>query len=142
MLILSSIGLCLGAKYTIDSVVEISELLQIGVEIIAVTAVAVGTALPELLIVTISLAVKKNPEMAIGNVLGSNIFNTFVVMGIPGLMGNIIIPETILQQALPLMVVATILFVFATQDKQVTKWKGLLFFVFYTWFIGKLFHFV
>ncbi len=142
MLILSSIGLYLGAKYTIGSVVKISELLQIGVEIIAVTAVAVGTSLPELLIVTISLAVKKNPEMAIGNVLGSNIFNTFVVMGIPGLMGNIIIPETILQQALPLMVVATILFVFATQDKQVTKWEGLLFFVFYTWFIGKLFHFV
>jgi cation:H+ antiporter len=141
ILILSSIGLCLGAKYTIDSVVEISELLQIGVEIIAVTAVALGTSLPEL-IVTISLAVKENPEMAIGNVLGSNIFNTFVVMGIPGLMGNIIIPETILQQALPLMVVATILFVFATQDKQVAKWEGLLFFIFYIWFIGQLFHFI
>ncbi len=62
MLILSSIGLYLGAKYTIDSVVKISELLQIGVEIIAVTAVAVGTSLPELLIVTISLAVKKNQK--------------------------------------------------------------------------------
>ncbi len=141
ILILSSIGLCLGAKYTIDSVVEISELLQIGVEIIAVTGVALGTSLPEL-IVTISLAIKENPEMAIGNVLGSNIFNTFVVMGIPGLMGTIIIPETILQQALPLMVVGTILFVFATQDKQVTKWEGLLFFIFYIWFIGQLFHFI
>lgn len=141
ILILSSAGLFIGAKYTIEAVIQISEIINIGVEIIAVTAVAVGTSLPEL-IVTISLARKENPETAIGNVLGSNIFNTFVVMGIPGLMGNIIIPETILKQALPLMVVGTILFVFATQDKQVTKWEGLLFFIFYMWFIGQLFHFI
>ncbi len=141
VLIISSIALCFGAKYTIDSVVQISEILNIGVEIIAVTAVALGTSLPEL-IVTIAMARKGNPEMAIGNILGSNIFNTFVVMGIPGLMGNIIIPETILQQGLPLMLVGTILFVFATQDKQVTKWEGLLFFIFYGWFIGKMFQFI
>lgn len=141
ILIVSSILLCLGAKYTIQSVVTISELLQIGVEIIAVTAVALGTSLPEL-IVTITMAKKDNPEMAIGNVLGSNIFNTFVVMGVPGLMGTIIIPETILQQGLPLMLVGTILFVFATQDKQVTKWEGFLFFIFYGWFIGQMFEFI
>ena len=141
VLILSSIGLCLGAKYTISSVVHISELLNIGVEIIAVTAVAFGTSLPEL-IVTISIARKGNPEMAIGNVLGSNIFNTFVVMGVPGLIGNLTIPENILQQGLPLMLVGTILFVFATQDKQVTKWEGFLFFIFYGWFIGQMFQFI
>ena len=141
IVILSSIGLCLGAKYTIHSVVQISEILDIAVEIIAVTAVALGTSLPEL-IVTITIANKGNPEMAIGNVLGSNIFNTFVVMGVPGLMGNMLIPETILQQGLPLMLVGTILFVFATQDKQVTKWEGFLFFIFYGWFIGQMFEFI
>lgn len=141
VLIFSSVGLCFGAKYTIDSVVHISELLNIGVEIIAVTAVALGTSLPEL-IVTISMARKGNPEMAIGNVLGSNIFNTFVVMGVPRLMGNIVIPETMLEQGLPLMLVGTILFVFATQDKQVTKWEGFLFFIFYIWFIGQMFEFI
>lgn len=141
ILIFSAIGLCLGAKYTIDSVVTISELLNIQVEIIAVTAVALGTSLPEL-IVTISIAKKGNPEMAIGNVLGSNIFNTFVVMGVPGLIGNVVIKETILQEGLPLMLVGTILFVFATQDKQVTKWEGFLFFIFYGWFIGQMFQFI
>jgi cation:H+ antiporter len=141
ILIVSSILLCVGAKYTIESVVTISKVLEIGVEIIAVTAVALGTSLPEL-IVTISIARKGNPEMAIGNVLGSNIFNTFVVMGVPGLIGNIVITETILQQGLPLMLVGTILFVFATQDKQVTKWEGFLFFIFYGWFIGQMFQFI
>ena len=141
ILVVSSIALCLGAKYTIYSVVQISEILNIGVEIIAVTAVALGTSLPEL-IVTIAMSRKGNPEMAIGNILGSNIFNTFVVMGVPGLMGNLIIPETILREGLPLMLVGTILFVFATQDKQVTKWEGLLFFIFYGWFIGKMFQFI
>lgn len=135
----SSLFIFLGAKYTIDSVVKISEILNIGKEIIAVSAVALGTSLPEL-IVTINQARKGNPEVAIGNVLGSNIFNSFMVMGIPGLTGRLIIPEDILSSGLLVMLAGTVLFFFVTQDEQVTKWEGLLFFLFYTWFIGNLFN--
>lgn len=138
ILVGSSLFIFLGAKYTIDSVVEISEILNIGKEIIAVSAVALGTSLPEL-IVTINQAKKGNPEVAIGNVLGSNIFNSFMVMGIPGLTGRLIIPQDILSSGLLVMLAGTVLFFFVTQDEQVTKWEGLIFFLFYAWFIGNLF---
>ncbi|MGK7902523.1 MAG: calcium/sodium antiporter [Hormoscilla sp.] len=137
----SSLLIFLGAKYTIDSITNISEILGIGKEIIAVSAVALGTSLPELL-VTISAAKRGKPEMAVGNVLGSNIFNALMVMGVPGLIGNLVISEELVTGSLRTMLMGTILFFFVTQDKEVTRWEGLLFFIFYGWFIGNLFGFL
>lgn len=138
IVILSSIFIYLGAKYTIDSLIRISEILNIGAEIIAITAVALGTSLPEL-VVTINSSLKGKAEIAVGNVLGSNIFNIFMVMGIPGLVGHMTIPETILQGGIPMLIAGTLLFFFTTQDKKLTIWEGWLFLIFYAWFIGKTF---
>ncbi|NEP14446.1 MAG: calcium/sodium antiporter [Symploca sp. SIO1A3] len=139
IIVVSAIFLFLGANYTIDSLTKISEILNIGKEIIAVSAVALGTSLPEL-IVTINAGIKGKAEIAVGNVIGSNIFNAFIVMGIPRLIGNLVIPEAVLFHGMPTMVAGTILLFFATQDKKLTQWEGWLFFVFYGWFIGKTFN--
>ena len=127
----------IGAKATIDSVIQIANFFNVGSEIIAVTAVALGTSLPELS-VTISAVRKKNAEMIVGNVLGSNIFNTFAVLGLPGLFGGLDVPESLIITGLPAMVIATILFLVATQDKQVSRWEGYMFIIFYLLFIGKM----
>lgn len=133
----SGVLIFIGAKFTIDSVIQIADFFNIGSEIIAVTAVALGTSLPELS-VTISAVRKKNAEMIVGNVLGSNIFNTFAVLGLPGLFGGLNVPESLIVTGLPAMVIATILFLVATQDKQVSRWEGYMFIVFYILFIGKI----
>ena len=138
IVVVSSLFIFLGANYTIESVTKISEILNIGKELIAVSAVALGTSLPEL-IVTISAARKGKPEIAVGNVLGSNIFNSLVVMGIPRFIGELVIPEDVVGSGLLVLLVGTILFFFVTQDKQVTRWEGLIFFLFYGWFIGNIF---
>lgn len=138
IIIISSIFLYLGAKYTIDYLVKISEVLDIGKEIIAVTAVALGTSLPEL-IVTVNASLKGKAELAVGNVLGSNVFNTFVVMGVPGLIGTLTIPKTVIMGGLPTMIAGTLLLFFVAQDQQLTVWEGWLFFIFYGWFIGQTF---
>ncbi|MEB3342196.1 calcium/sodium antiporter [Okeania sp.] len=138
ILIISSLFVFLGANYTIESVTKISEILNIGKELIALSAVALGTSLPEL-IVTFSAAKKGNPEIAVGNVLGSNIFNSLMVMGIPRLMGNLVIPKDPFNNGLLILLVGTIIFFFVTQDKKVTRWEGLIFFIFYGWFIGNIF---
>lgn len=138
IVIVSSLFVFLGATYTIESVTKISEILNIAKELIALSAVALGTSLPEL-IVTISAAKKGNPEIAVGNVLGSNIFNSLVVMGIPRLTGNLVIPEDVIGGGLLVLLAGTIMFFFVTQDKQVTRWEGLIFFLFYGWFIGDIF---
>ncbi len=140
VLVASAAFICLGANYTIESIIRLSALLDIGKEVIAVSAVAFGTSLPELF-VTISAVKKGKPEIAVGNVLGSNIFNALAVMGIPALLGPLVIPHGIVVFGLPMMLIATFLFVFMTLDKEIAKWEGWLLLIFYTFFIGKLFKF-
>jgi cation:H+ antiporter len=96
-----------------------------------------GTSLPELF-VSFTAAKKGNPEMAIGNVLGSNIFNTLAVMGIPTFLGTLIIPRSILTFSLPVMILATLTYFFTTQDREVTRWEGFMLIILYVLFIGKL----
>ena len=137
-IIISAFFIFVGAKYTIESVIKLSEIFNLGKEIIAVSVVALGTSLPELA-VSITAVRKGKPEIAVGNILGSNIFNTFVVMGVPALFGVLIIPQSILSFGLPMMLIATLLFFFITQEKEVTKWEGYILLLFYIFFIGKLF---
>jgi cation:H+ antiporter len=130
-----------GAQLIISSVLNISEILVIGAGLIAVSAVALGTSLPEL-VVSITAARKKQPEMAIGNVIGSNIFNSLAVLGIPGLFGTIFLGTIVFEFSsilLLIMVAATLLYYFMVEDKEITSWEGWLLLIFYVFFIAYLF---
>jgi len=137
-LLLSGLFIYLGPKYTVEAIIRLSADLNIGKEVIAASAVALGTSLPELM-VSISAARRGNAEMAIGNILGSNIFNSFAVMGIPALFGRLIIPSSIVLGALPVLIIATLLFYFVTHQKRITQWEGWLLLIFYILFISRLF---
>ncbi len=138
ILIISALFICLGGRYTIEAVIRLSVILNIGKEIIAASAVAFGTSLPEL-VVSITAAKKGKPEIAIGNVLGSNIFNALAIMGIPALIGTLTIPQNILTFGLPIMLIASLLFFFMAQDKEITQWEGWLLLIFYIFYIAGLF---
>lgn len=135
----SAVFIYIGARFTVESVITLSNMLDVGKELIAVSVVALGTTLPELT-VSIRAAMRHQPEIAIGNVLGSNIFNVFGVMGIAGLFGTITIPHSILIFGLPVMIIATLLYFFITQDKEITQWEGGVLVIFYLLFIAKLFN--
>ena len=137
-LIISAALVYLGAHFTIEAVIKLSSLLSIGTEIIALSAVALGTSLPELS-VSVAAMRKGKAEIAVGNVLGSNIFNSFAVVGISSLFGKLIVPQTIISFALPMMIIATILFFFMTQDREISRWEGWVLLLFYIFFIGKIF---
>lgn len=141
LLIASALFIFIGARFTINSLIAISDIISIGREIIAVSAVALGTSLPEL-IVTANAARRGRAEIAIGNVLGSNIFNIFMVMGIPGVMGTLVIPSAILATGIPTLIATTILMFFVTQDRKLTVWEGWLFFIIYFWFVAHTFNWV
>ena len=138
ILAISAAFIYLGANFTIEAIIKLSELLNLGKEVIAVSAVAFGTSLPEL-VVTISAVRKNKPEIAVGNVLGSNIFNAFAVMGIPALIGPLAIPASIITFSLPMMLIATVLFILMMQDRKIANWEGWLLLLFYVFFIVKLF---
>ena len=65
---------------------------------IAASAIALGTSLPEVA-VTITAARRGRPEIAVGNVLGSNVFNSFAVVGVSGLVGPLVVPDSIVDFA-------------------------------------------
>lgn len=140
LVLLGSAGLIyVGADYTVRSVVEIAQLVGIGAELIAASAVALGTSLPEVA-VTVAAARRGQPEMAVGNVLGSNVLNSFAVVGISGLFGRLTVPDSLLEFAVPVMLIATILAFFMIMEKEMTKWEGWLMILFYVYFIGALFN--
>jgi len=133
----SAVLLYIGAKYVVESVIMLSNLLSIGKDIIAVTAVAFGTSLPEVA-VSVNAARKKLYEIAIGNVMGSNIFNILLVLGISSLVSSLIITQNIITLALPMMLVSTLLFLFIIWDKSMTRWEGLMMFILYLFFILRI----
>lgn len=139
ILFVSGVFIFFSAKYTVDSAVKISELINIGAEIIAASIIALGTSLPELA-VSLTAAKKGKAEIAVGNILGSNIFNALGVMGITGLFGTLLISESIILFGLPLMIITTFVVLFVTQDKEVTRWEGYFLLLFYVFYIGKIFN--
>ncbi|MBN2415401.1 calcium/sodium antiporter [bacterium] len=145
ILVLSGALIYIGAKYTVKSIIRLAELLSIGEAVIAASAVALGTSLPELA-VSVSAARKGNPEMAVGNVLGSNVFNTFAVMGIPVLLGKVFLPgfrlvitPFMLKTTIPVMVVASLVFYFLASENKINSWKGWMLLACYAVFLGLLF---
>jgi cation:H+ antiporter len=136
-LLASPVGIFYGADYTIQAVLAISSKISwLSPEIVAVTAVALGTSLPEVM-VTIQSAGKGKSEIAMGNILGSNIFNLLAVMGIPSLVSNLEVPESLLSFTLPLLGVASFALLFILMDKKLTKYEGALLLIFYVFFLGK-----
>jgi cation:H+ antiporter len=127
----------LGAEYTIESIVVISTEIGVSPDIIALTAVAIGTSLPEI-VVSLSAIKRGQSAMAVGNVLGSNIFNTYVVIGIPALFGTLEIPETFKTIFVPIMIGATAIFAFICQSGRITKWEGIALLVFYAFFLAEV----
>ncbi len=136
-LIVGALLVWLGADYTIYAIVEMSKVLGFAPEYIALSAVALGTSLPEVF-VSISAIRKGNSGIAIGNVLGSNIFNTFAVMGFSSIFGPLKIPDNILHFYLPLMIVITVLFGIIANNKKLTKWEGYILLIFYIFYMGEI----
>ena len=134
ILIVASVFIFLGAKYTIYGMENAAALLGIPAHIIAITAVALGTSLPEV-VVSITAAKKGKHAMAVGNVLGSNIFNTYAVMGITGLIGDLAIPTDATTVSLPFMLAVTVLFAVSCMTKVISRFEGWLFLLLYAFFI-------
>ena len=123
-----------GARFTIFSLIEISNILGVSSEVIALTGVALGTSLPEV-VVSINAVRRGKPDIAVGNVLGSNIFNLFAVMGIPALIQPLAIPPGVIAFSMPFMIAITIMFCFMFLAPRVRKWEGMILLVLYAFFL-------
>ncbi len=137
MLALSAAGVHFGAHFTIEAAVEISTMAAVPPEIIATSVIAFATSLPEL-IVSVRSAMQGRPEVAVGNVIGSNIFNALGVVGASALFGTLVVPASLTSFALPLMLGTTILCFFVLQEHEMTRWDGWLLLILYVGFVIEL----
>ena len=139
LLVVGVLVLVLGAKYLIDALVNLSTMLNIATGVIAITAVAVGTSLPELL-VSAKAALQKKSEIALGNIFGSNVFNALVVIGLPGLFRILPVDNQTFTIGVPVMALATLLFVISGISRRIHMWEGAFYLSVYVLFIAKLFN--
>jgi len=132
-ILLTPLLIFISSKFLITSIKEIAAIIGVGNEIVASTAVALGTSLPELM-VTIQAGRKGQNEMAVGNVLGSNLFNILAVMGIPAMITTLIIPQSIIIFTLPMLIMSALLFMIIAQAKKVYRIYGFLFILMYIYY--------
>lgn len=139
LLIVGIVALSLGANYLITSVVRLSEILAVATGVIAISAVAVGTSLPELM-VSAKAALRRKSEVALGNIFGSNVFNILVVVGLPGLFKTLSIDQQTFAVGIPAMALATLLFVISGISRRIHVWEGAFYLALYLLFVAKLFN--
>ncbi len=138
VLLVGLAGLVIGANYLIESVITLSEILNIAPGAISLAAVALGTSLPELL-VSVRAAWQKKPEVALGNIFGSNVFNILLVAGLPGLFATLPVDEQTFTLGMPIMLIATVLFIISGISRRIHVYEGAMYVVIYVFFVGRLF---
>jgi cation:H+ antiporter len=110
---LVGLGLLIGSsRLLVWGASDLAERAGVSELVIGLTVVAVGTSLPELA-ATLASALKRHTDIAIGNVVGSNLFNLLAVMPVPGLLSPLAISEDVLQRDYPVMLAATVLLALA-----------------------------
>lgn len=139
-IIAGSIGLAIGGSLIVDNASDIATEIGISQAVIGLTLVAIGTSLPELATVVVA-AYRGHTEVAIGNVVGSNIFNILAVLGAASLTGPVKIPEDMLQIDVWVMLAAILaLLVLIIIGKPIGRKIGAILSISYVVYIAVLGH--
>lgn len=142
LLILGLVLLISGAHFFVDGASAIAKKLKISTIIIGLTVVAIGTSLPELAI-SITSAIKGSVDISIGNIVGSNMFNLFVIIGITACINPIVIKHSSKKFDFPLMIIVTlILLVFSSNsflegkgNNVITRIEGIILLIIFILYI-------
>jgi cation:H+ antiporter len=136
LIILGLIGLTLGGKWIVDGAVHLATRFGMSQSLVGLTIVAVGTSLPELATSAMA-AYKKNVEIAVGNVVGSNIFNIFFVLGISSVIKSLPF-QTKNNVDMGVVILASIFLFFAMftgKKRSLDRWEGIIFLALYAGYI-------
>lgn len=132
LIVIGVIGLVVGSRLFVDNAVIIARSLGVSDTFIGLTIVAIGTSLPEL-VTSIVAALKKRVELAVGNIVGSNIFNIFFILGVTALVNEIPMSGKEVVDILVLFVATFVLFasLFVYRKHCITRAEGAVMFCSY-----------
>ncbi len=138
---LGIIGLFLGGEMVVRNAVNLARMFNVGEKLIALTIVALGTSLPEFVTSIIAIT-KKRYDLAIGNVIGSNLFNLFMVLGITSLI-NPVKFNTELNVDFYFLLIVTLIFLitmFTGKKRKLDRWEAVMFIVMYGFYLLFIIH--
>jgi cation:H+ antiporter len=139
-ILIGIVGLYFGGKWTVDSAVYFANIFGLSQYVISATIIAIGTSLPEV-VTGITAARKGNVDLAVGNSIGSNIFNILLILGITAIVAPIIIPSLLNIDILILLGITLLLWVFlliGKNKKLLGKGEGVIFLLLYAAYIVSL----
>jgi len=133
------IAIIAGSEIAVYSATSIAQVFQVSTKLIALTIVALGTSLPEL-VTSVTATRKGEYDLAIGNVIGSNLFNIGMVLGLPVALFGTVHADTFEWYDIAVFLTsAALLFIFAANDRRISKKEGIvfltLFVVYYTYVV-------
>ncbi|MBN1327584.1 MAG: sodium:calcium antiporter, partial [Candidatus Cloacimonetes bacterium] len=140
-LILGLAGLFIGGEMVVKNAVKIARMLNVGEKLIALTIVALGTSLPEFVTSVIAIT-KRRYDLAVGNVIGSNLFNLFMVLGVTALIRPIEYP-VILNLDFYFLIGITLFFLltmFTGKKQRIDRWEAFLFVMLYLVYLIIIIH--
>ncbi|MCK4339316.1 MAG: calcium/sodium antiporter [Candidatus Cloacimonetes bacterium] len=131
-------GIALGGHLAVENAVKIAEIWNVSEKVIGISIVALGTSIPE--IVTSIVAVTKGKtSIAIGNIIGSNIFNILFVLGIAATISPITLETSIINDMLVCLGISVLFFIFSKIRNNINKFHGIIFLTSYILYIIFLF---
>ncbi len=134
------VALKFGGDFVVDSACEIAKAIGISEKVISLTIIAIGTSLPEL-ITSVTAAIKGDSDIAIGNILGSNIFNFLLIIGTSAIISPVHYSVDYNIDMMILFIATTLLMLFPYIGKknQMTKSNGIIYFIGYVLYMCSLF---
>ncbi len=131
-ILLGLIMLLAGGRFIVSSAVDLARALGITERIISLTIVSIGTSLPELA-TSVAAARKKNVDIAIGNIVGSNIFNIFLILGLSATINPIAVSRGSFSDMLVNLLAGILLFlfIFTGKGRKIERWEGIIFVLVY-----------
>lgn len=134
-IVLGMFGLYFGAEWLVEGVINIARVHYISEKFISVTAVAFGTSVPELVTSSIA-AYRRETDISIGNLIGSNVFNILAILGITALAEPVQISESIISSDVYFMLgVSLLVFPLMYFGRKIDRWKGAILLLFYFLYI-------
>lgn len=138
LLVIGFILLVKGADWFVDGSSGIATKFKIPQLVIGLTIVAMGTSAPEAA-VSITAALKGNADITVGNIVGSNILNILIILGLSALITPLVVAKSTIKLEIPFMIAVTLLLLAIGYDGTIGFWEGMLLLVVFVIYLGYLF---
>ncbi|MDE0243264.1 MAG: calcium/sodium antiporter [Candidatus Kaiserbacteria bacterium] len=137
MFFLTIVGIALASHLVVESLQSIAHAFSVPEGVIAVTVLAIGTSLPEI-VVAVQAALRNEIELVYGSIVGANIFNLLVVVGIPALITTLYVDFAGFSLLIFVLAGALLLFVISSLSTKVRSWEGIIFILLYVLLVIQL----